>query len=204
MTHSRTSSKSWKKRNAGIELELPSGNVALVKRPGMPALMKAGIMPDSLTPIALEHLAKAERGGKPSQQAEDDLDREFMERILTDASEMEGLFLSFDKALVMCVVEPKVLLHVREVKGDDGKPLRDDKNRIVYQDIPEDERMSDEVPETLEDGRPNPYYCTEDELPVYTDEVDQEDKQFIFQFVVGGTSDLERFRREQAAALEGS
>lgn len=37
---------------------------------------------------------------------------------------------------------------------------------------------------------------------LYVDEVDFDDKQFIFQWVVGGTRDLEKFREEQAASLE--
>ena len=36
---------------------------------------------------------------------------------------------------------------------------------------------------------------------LYADEVDLEDTIFIMQWVVGGTSDLERFREEQASAL---
>lgn len=39
------------------------------------------------------------------------------------------------------------------------------------------------------------------EVAIYTDEVDVEDKMFIFQFVVGGTRDWERFRQESGAAL---
>lgn len=37
---------------------------------------------------------------------------------------------------------------------------------------------------------------------LYVDEVDFDDKQFIFQWVVGGTKDLEKFRAEQAASVE--
>jgi len=36
---------------------------------------------------------------------------------------------------------------------------------------------------------------------LYADDVALEDKVFIMQWVVGGTSDLERFRQEQAAAM---
>lgn len=36
---------------------------------------------------------------------------------------------------------------------------------------------------------------------LYVDEVDFEDKVFVFQWVVGGTADLESFRAEQAATL---
>lgn len=44
---------------------------------------------------------------------------------------------------------------------------------------------------------------TEDRDPdrLYVDEVEDDDKQFIFQFVVGGTRDVESFRKEQADAL---
>lgn len=37
---------------------------------------------------------------------------------------------------------------------------------------------------------------------LYVDEVDFEDKQFIFQWAVGGTRDLEKFREEQGAVME--
>lgn len=46
----------------------------------------------------------------------------------------------------------------------------------------------------------------DDEL-VYTDEVDEEDKMFLFQVLTGGTTDVERFRSEHAQhvdALRGS
>lgn len=41
-----------------------------------------------------------------------------------------------------------------------------------------------------------------DDSRLYVDEVDLEDKMFIFQFSVGGTRDVERFRAEQAALVE--
>lgn len=40
-----------------------------------------------------------------------------------------------------------------------------------------------------------------DPATLYIDEVDLQDKMFIFQFVVGGTRDLETFRSEQEAAV---
>jgi hypothetical protein len=40
----------------------------------------------------------------------------------------------------------------------------------------------------------------DDEL-LYTDEVDEEDKMFIFQWVVGGTRDVEQFRSELTSEL---
>lgn len=41
----------------------------------------------------------------------------------------------------------------------------------------------------------------DDEL-LYVDEMDEEDKLFIFQWVIGGTSDLEQFRGELVTTLE--
>lgn len=38
---------------------------------------------------------------------------------------------------------------------------------------------------------------------VYADEVDNDDKMFIFQFVVGGTRDIESFRAQRSAMLGG-
>lgn len=40
-----------------------------------------------------------------------------------------------------------------------------------------------------------------DEDKLYADEVDEEDKMFIFQFVVGGTRDIATFRAESAKLL---
>jgi hypothetical protein len=48
------------------------------------------------------------------------------------------------------------------------------------------------APENEDDRRPD---------VLYVDEVEWEDKIFIFNFVVGGTRDLETFRKQQAAAL---
>ncbi|MCA1800470.1 MAG: hypothetical protein LC687_04965 [Actinobacteria bacterium] len=42
----------------------------------------------------------------------------------------------------------------------------------------------------------------DDEL-LYVDEVLEDDKMFVFQWVTGGTRDLATFRKEQAAALDG-
>jgi hypothetical protein len=41
-----------------------------------------------------------------------------------------------------------------------------------------------------------------DENVLYVDEVDMDDKMFIFQFSVGGTKDLERFRQQSEANME--
>lgn len=37
---------------------------------------------------------------------------------------------------------------------------------------------------------------------LYVDELSEEDRMFIFQWVTGGTRDIERFRKEQAASMD--
>lgn len=41
-----------------------------------------------------------------------------------------------------------------------------------------------------------------DEDALYTDEIDEEDKMFIFQWVTGGTRDIEQFRKEFASTMD--
>lgn len=50
-------------------------------------------------------------------------------------------------------------------------------------------------------GKPIPF-AQRDPETLYVDEVDFQDKTFIFQFAVGGTSDLEKFRAELDEHME--
>jgi hypothetical protein len=80
---------------------------------------------------------------------------------------------TMDRITAQCVIEPAVEYHRREIQVIDTSPAHD--HAVEWEDIPDDDRDPDAV---------------------YTDEIDEEDKQFIFNWVVGGTADLERFRRE--------
>lgn len=44
-------------------------------------------------------------------------------------------------------------------------------------------------------------YDDRDDDVLYVDDIDMDDKMFIFQFAVGGTRDLESFRREQESTM---
>ena len=54
-----------------------------------------------------------------------------------------------------------------------------------------------EIQPTPQDDEPR------DEETLYVDELELTDRQFIFQWAVGGTRDLERFRSEQQRGLDG-
>lgn len=177
-----TSARNWKKPD-NFELKLPSGNTCLVKRPGMEKLLSAGILPDTLTPIAMEAIKKSQSGPKQPEdhkkkksQEDQGLDPELMAKFLEQEGALEDIFMAFDKVTAMCVIEPKVKLHLVQVMDEDGHPKKTASGRDVWKEIPEDERESEEERDFL-----------------YTDEVDGKDKEHIFNFVSGGSPELATF-----------
>lgn len=83
-----------------------------------------------------------------------------------------------DKVIEYVVREPSVLRPIQRDPAS-GKPILVDGKEVS---LPDSERDSEQL---------------------YTDEVDTDDKLFIFQFVVGGTRDIESFRAQSAAMLGG-
>lgn len=149
---SRVTSKSqWKATSGGTELEVPSGNVALVRAPGMQVFIEQGLIPNTLMPIVQKAISEK----KPPNMEE----LEITEESLAQMVEM------IDAVAIYCVIEPALTTN----KNPDGEL------------IPEKDR---------------------DEELLYVDEVDVQDKLFIFQFAVGGVRDLERFRKQQEQAME--
>lgn len=130
------------------ELEVPSGQKCLVKRPGMEALMRQGILRDVDTLTSLVDQKIAEKGGKAKPGTEVDLSK-----MLDQPEKLDAIIHTVDRAVVACVIKPEVVM------------------------TPSDEtRRKDGV--------------------VYADMIDLIDKFFIFNYVVGGSSDLEQFRLE--------
>lgn len=145
-----TTASQWKGRR-GSPIELPSGNIALLRRPGIDHYLRTGAIPNSL-----KNTIRSAMGKNPQAKMDD---------LLEDEDSMMELFGLMDRIMIEVVVDPKV----RPVPLDDsGRPI------------------------LLDDRDPD---------FIYTDEVDLEDKTFIFQYAMGGTKDLERFRREQSAGV---
>jgi hypothetical protein len=88
---------------------------------------------------------------------------------------------SMDRLLTKVVIEPRVKWH--KVSEEDLGPG----GYLAGSGL----SVGEEVPEHLRD----------DEY-IYSDDVDFEDKSFIFNYAVGGTRDLERFRSETKATLD--
>lgn len=136
------------------DVTVPSGQLCLVRRPGMEGLMKAGVLHnvDSLSQIVNEkHLKRV--NGKPV----DEID---MSSLMQDSEGMDEVMNVIDKVICHCVVQP--VLH---------RAPNDVTNRKVG--------------------------------VIYTDMVDLVDKMFLFNYVVGGTRDLESFRNGLQSVVGG-
>lgn len=130
-TPKRSTARSWK-RTKGEDLELPSGNVALVKRPGPAAMMAQGVLPDDLTPIVNDALTKGKKIS-PKQTAD----------MMKDPKAIAGLMDSIDRICAVVIEEPAVLYHQRPVLGEDGEPKQGPDGKDSYEVIPEEDRDPD-------------------------------------------------------------
>lgn len=144
-----TSVAAWKKSSVPPLIEMPSGNWMRVRKIGLQALIKTGVMPNSLMGIAQKAVAE----GKKEEVSESD-----MLALLQDEKKVEEIGRFMDEVVILCAFEPKVhKLPEAGVERDDDK--------------------------------------------LYVDEIEDEDKMFLFQVVTGGTTDIEAFRQETGATM---
>jgi hypothetical protein len=122
-----STANSWKKAKATMELELPSGEVCMVKRPGLPQLIAENVLPDMLTPIANKAIEKGQSGMGVSEAES----QEMMANLMKQENGLESMLDSFSRITAHCVIEPTVVFHKRKV--DDAK----------WEAIPENERDED-------------------------------------------------------------
>lgn len=126
------------------DLTVPSGQLCLVRRPGLQGLIKAGVLHnmDSLSQIVNEkHLNRVAGKG----------DEINMQSFMDDEQALDDVMHVMDKVICHCIVKPEVHMTPNDVTRR--------KQGVVYADM-----------------------------------IDLVDKIFIFNYVVGGTRDLESFR----------
>lgn len=169
-----TQPRDWKKKIQveGTDLTLPSGNIALVKQMSPQAFMQSGLIPDPLTAIIRKSIGE-KQGLPPTAMAEISEDPE----MLMSAMEL------FDRVLVYVVAEPFVKMpptcdHLTgEVRCE-----------MYYNTAVHRDNKDPEYHEYHEGARA-------DDI-LYADQVDMDDKMFIFNWCLGGTRDLDQFRKE--------
>lgn len=170
-----TSASEWVSHTTGDDedIQLPSGNVARVRRVGPEAFLTQGVMPDSISPI-VEKAIRSKKGLKPAQQAE----------MAKDPKQLGAMMEMLDRTMCYAVLAPKVAMPpaciVCGQLDTTGTEVHHDTELADYHEFQPGERH----PGVL-----------------YADRVDLDDKMFILNFVVGGTRDLERFRGQQREAV---
>lgn len=172
-----TKARQWKGKKAtgNVELELPSGNTCLLRRLQPEAFLTSGLIPDSLTAM-VQTAIKTKKGLPPNA----------MKQIADDPKKLRQALQMTDEVVCYVVVEPECLMPPKCSHEMAGGRLCDE-----YVDT-DDKRHEDKA-------HPDFHHFVEgerDDDTLYADEVSLEDKQFIFQFAVGGTADVERFREE--------
>lgn len=168
-----------------VDLEMPSGQLAQVRRPGVSGLVRAGLLDSLDTLMSLvktEHIDRVKTGEPTTKE----ITTEDIKELSKDSGRLLQALDLMDRVTEYAVVQPVVLRPVQ--RDESGKPLLIWKGKL--------EEDGSQVMEELElpDGE-------RDASQVYTDMVDPTDKVYLFQFVVGGVRDLEQFRKEFSETL---
>lgn len=170
----------WSSQRLDVELECPSGQLCLVKKPDPQQLVTMGIIDkvDVLSKLVdTKHVKRVK--GKPSSSPVPVDTKAISEN---PKLAMEILVLA-DKVVEAVVLEPIVKRPV--VRDESGHPK-------VVKKMVEGELIEVEIPlpwADREDGQ------------VYTDMIDFMDRMYIFQHAVGGNVDLASFRKQLELAV---
>lgn len=177
---------SWK--TPLTDLELPSGEMCQVRRPGVQGLIKAGVLHslDSLTTIVqVETIPKAE--GKPMPKEAS------IDAVMADPEKFDAMMTMVDKIVCHVVTQPKVVSNMVPETDEHGQPALKDGEPVLRELT--DEEKSNAVAE-YEADHP-------DRGLVFVDWIDTMDKMFIMNFAVGGSADLAQFRAQTEALVGG-
>lgn len=167
------------------DLDLPSGELCQVKRPGVQGLIKAGVLEslDSLTGIVQgETLPKAQ--GKPQAN---------VSAVANDPEKFGEMMARVDEIVVHCVTQPKVAKTVVTEEHARTDPFFN--GAEVGRELNDEEKQH--LVEKYSEDHPGHQL-------VFVDWIDEMDKMFIMSFVMGGSSDLEEFRAATTQAVGGA
>jgi len=182
----------WKGRveRAAVKLLLPSGNVCLAFNEGMMSFIESGKVPNALMPIIMDAINEG-KGMAPDA----------VKKLANDSRVIQDMMAMVNSAVVSCVVQPKISpapLAVRTIKISPASlAVRTIKSEDAPDVVEEYIVLSGQVGVDA-DGNG----VERDPKKMYVDELDMNDKMFLFNWVMGGSKDIERFRTQSAAALE--
>jgi|GEM_PF-6755152 len=178
-----TSVAALRERAMGELIETPSGLTCRARRPGMIALLQSGTIPNALMPLVEKGLEAASKGVEVTQAD-----------IISDVTPdmMGDMVKLFDLVTMFVVMEP------------DLRPNPIGCTKCEWIDGIQDGQDHEHTPVALPERQwPTHHPKTNVEL-AYVGWVPMEDKQFLWNYAVGGTRDINRFRETQQATSLGS
>lgn len=157
------------------ELTTPSGQTCEAKKIGVEGLIEMGILSqmDSLTALVEQYTTNVKKHG-PQGPTTSELDET---AIMADPESVKAVIGLADRALPIIIVDPPVALHFTEVKV--GKTTVS-------------KRLSEAEREKLREDRGQPDL-------IFTDQIDFEDKMWLFDWATGGLQAMTTFRRGSSA-----
>jgi len=164
----------FKNRAKGTLVPLPSGMVAKLRRVDLQTMILSGNVHNPLMSVVGEALEKGKGADIGKLTGMDDGE--------IDLDAVKDMFEMVNHVIVNCFVEPKV----HPMPEPDPEDLED----LDEEDEDYEEQVARLVAEEMDDDK------------LYVDEVDAEDKMFIFQWCIGGTDDVASFRAEARADMD--
>lgn len=153
------------------DLEVPSGQMCQVKPPGVEQLINAGVLENVDTLTSLIDKKHIKRVQGKTPTKKNDA------LTLPDGSELDKESLLQDKDNLIKVFGLVDKVTIAMVVQPQVLP------------VPEDPKLRVPLDELAKHGQ------------VYTDQIDMMDKMYIFQYAVGGGTDLEQFRQQFASSV---
>lgn len=155
------------------EITTPSGQTCRAKKLTIPSMMEMGILAegDAITALVSKHIRKV-KGGKGVPDGTTVIDEA---AILGDPKALQSIIGLTDKVIPHVVTSPRVVLHYSETtvgKTKVTKKLDDDERALILAEYPG---------------------------TVFTDQIDLEDKMFIFDWAAGGLKAMSSFRNGPAS-----
>lgn len=196
-TQQRATARAWMtKAQQGEEIEVPSGNIALLRRPGPGMFLKGGNLPDILT-ADVQDVVRDKQGLPPEK----------LKALAGDNSKIPSMLQMIDDAVLAATIEPSLRANPTCARLQ-PEEFSKHKVHVAVGGHVEGDEICDGIPsdpEHIDSKHPNYHmFIPGDEIPweqrdpefMYLQEVELTDKVFIFQYAVGGSSDLARFRSE--------
>lgn len=99
-----------------VDLEVPSGQLCLARRPGLNGLLKAGVLHDidPLLPLVDDHVARVEGRQKTEEEMERDQNKQLME-IFKDPSKFETIEHMIDRVVCYVVIKPEIEMSPNDI-----------------------------------------------------------------------------------------